>query len=196
MPALRHKADEDDRLRPISIEYLGLKVLNLRSLRTKKIMQNSDLPDHVLVALRRIIRATDLHSRKLGKKTGLTTPQLVIIQAVGDLKDPTVSDIAKAVSLSLATVTTILNRLERNGIVNRARSSVDRRRVIVTLTEEGQSLKSSAPKPLQDSFVDRFSRLESWEQHLIVASLERVAAMMDAEDLDAAPLLASGDSVI
>ena len=196
MPALRHKADEDDRLRPISIEYLGLKVLNLRPLRAKKIMQNSDLPDHVLVALRRIIRATDLHSRKLGKKTGLTTPQLVIIQAVGDLKDPTVSDIAKAVSLSLATVTTILNRLERNGIVNRARSSVDRRRVIVTLTEEGQSLKSSAPKPLQDSFVDRFSRLESWEQHLIVASLERVAAMMDAEDLDAAPLLASGDSVV
>ena len=40
-------------------------------------MQNGDLPDHVLVALRRIIRATDLHSRKLGKKTGLTTPQLV-----------------------------------------------------------------------------------------------------------------------
>ena len=196
MPALRHKADEDDRLRPISIEYLGLKVLNLCPLEDEENMQNSDLPDHVLVALRRIIRATDLHSRKLGKKTGLTTPQLVIIQAVGDLKDPTVSDIAKAVSLSLATVTTILNRLERNGIVNRARSSVDRRRVIVTLTEEGQSLKSSAPKPLQDSFVDRFSRLESWEQHLIVASLERVAAMMDAEDLDAAPLLASGDSVV
>ena len=158
-------------------------------------MQNGDLPDHVLVALRRIIRATDLYSRKLGKKTGLTTPQLVIIQAVGDLKDPTVSDIAKGVSLSLATVTTILNRLERNGIINRARSSIDRRRVIVTLTEEGLNLKGSAPKPLQDSFVDRFSRLESWEQHLIVASLERVAAMMDAEDLDAAPLLASSDSV-
>jgi len=196
MPALRHKADEDDRLQPISIECLGLKVLNLRPLWMTTNMQNGDLPDHVLVALRRIIRATDLHSRKLGKKTGLTTPQLVIIQAVGDLKDPTVSDIAKAVSLSLATVTTILNRLERNGIVNRARSSVDRRRVIVTLTEEGKGLKSSAPKPLQDSFVDRFTRLESWEQHLIVASLERVAAMMDADDLDAAPLLASGDSVI
>jgi DNA-binding MarR family transcriptional regulator len=159
-------------------------------------MQNTKLPDHVLMALRRIIRATDLHSKKLGKKTGLTTPQLVIIQAVGELIDPTVSDIAKTVSLSLATVTTILNRLERNGIVNRARSSVDRRRVIVTLTGEGQDLQRSAPKPLQDSFVDRFTRLESWEQHLIVASLERVATMMDADDLDAAPLLASGDSVI
>ena len=159
-------------------------------------MSTVELPDHVLVALRRIIRATDLHSRALGKKTGLTTPQLVIIQAIGRLKDPTVSDIAKAVSLSLATVTTILNRLERNGVVNRARSSVDRRRVIVTLTEEGQALRGSAPKPLQDSFVAKFSKLETWEQHSIVASLERVAAMMDADDLDAAPLLASCDEVL
>ena len=156
----------------------------------------ADLQDQVLVSLRRIIRATDLHSRKLGKRTGLTTPQLVIIKAIAELKDPTVSDIAKAVSLSLATVTTILNRLESNDLVHRERSSIDRRRVIVTLTEKGQVMNASAPKPLQDSFVDRFTRLENWEQHHIVAALERVATMMDAEELDAAPLLLSGESVI
>lgn len=156
----------------------------------------SDLQDQVLVSLRRIIRATDLHSRKLGKHTGLTTPQLVIIQAIGNLRDPTVSDIAKAVSLSLATVTTILNRLETNGLVNRERSLVDRRRVIVTLTESGEEMRAKAPKPLQDRFVDRFSKLEVWEQHQIVAALERVATMMDAEELDAAPILLSGESVI
>ncbi len=155
----------------------------------------SDLQDHVLVSLRRIIRATDLYSRKLGKRTGLTTPQLVVIQAIGALRDPTVSDVAKAVSLSLATVTTILNRLEANGLVHRERSAVDRRRVIVTLTEKGEELGASAPKPLQDSFVDRFVRLESWEQHQIVAALERVATMMDAEELDAAPILLSGENV-
>lgn len=154
-----------------------------------------DLQDQVLVSLRRIIRATDIHSRKLGKRTGLTTPQLVIITAIGDLKEPTVSDIAKAVSLSLATVTTILNRMETNGLVHRTRSSIDRRRVIVTLTPEGEAIRSSAPKPLQDQFVDRFSKLASWEQHQIVAALERVATMMDAEDLDAAPLLASGETM-
>jgi len=155
----------------------------------------SDLQDQVLVSLRRIIRATDLHSRKLGKRTGLTTPQLVIIHAIGKLKDPTVSEVAKAVSLSLATVTTILNRLESNGLINRERSRLDRRRVMVTLTEQGESMRASAPKPLQDSFVDRFSKLEVWEQHQIVAALERVATMMDAEELDAAPILLSGESV-
>lgn len=155
-----------------------------------------ELSDQVLVSLRRIIRATDLHSRKLGKQTGLTTPQLVIIRAIGKHKEPTVSDIAKEVSLSLATVTTILNRLESNGYVNRQRSSIDRRRVIVTLTEQGEGALSDAPQPLQDAFLNRFSRLETWEQHQIVAALERVATMMDAEELDAAPLLLSGESVI
>jgi len=155
-----------------------------------------DLQDEVLVSLRRIIRATDLHSRKLGKETGLTAPQLVIIKAVGSLTEPTVSDVAKAVSLSLATVTTILNRLETNQLVQRTRSMVDRRQVIVTLTPSGEAMRLQAPKPLQDRFVDRFTKLESWEQHHIVAALERVATMMDAEDLDAAPLLLSGESVV
>lgn len=156
----------------------------------------TDLQDQVLISLRRIIRATDLHSRRLGKQTGLTTPQLVIIQAIRNLEDPTVSDIAKAVSLSLATVTTILNRLESNALVHRQRSDVDRRRVIVTLTETGRELSNKAPKPLQDSFVTRFNKLETWEQFQIVTALERIASMMDAEQLDAAPMLASGDSVV
>jgi len=156
----------------------------------------SDLQDHVLVSLRRIIRATDMHSRKLGKRTGLTTPQLVILSAVGNLHDPTVSDIAKAVSLSLATVTTILNRLESNRLVHRERSTVDRRRVIVTLTPTGEETHNQAPRPLQDRFVGRFAQLESWEQHHIVAALEGVATMMDAETLDAAPMLASEEAVL
>jgi DNA-binding MarR family transcriptional regulator len=159
-------------------------------------MTEQDLSDQVLVSLRRIIRATDLHSRKLGKQTGLTTPQLVIIRAIGQLTAPTVSDIAKDVSLSLATVTTILNRLESNGYVHRERSDVDRRRVNVTLTEKGDQVWKESPKPLQDSFMDRFSNLASWEQHQIVAALERVATMMDAEALDASPLLTSGEAVI
>ena len=73
----------------------------------------SDLENQVLTSLRRIIRATYLHSRKLEKHAGLTTSQLIIIQAINELRDPTVSAIAHAASLSLATVTTILNRLEK-----------------------------------------------------------------------------------
>jgi len=156
----------------------------------------NELEDHVLIALRRIIRATDLHSRALGKETGLTTPQLVVIRAIKDMKTPTVSDIARAVSLSQATVTTILNRLENKGLVQRQRSREDRRAVIVRLTGAGKALWKNAPEPLQYSFTNRLKQLPSWEQHGIVAALERVAAMMDAEELDAAPMLALGQDVL
>lgn len=154
-----------------------------------------DFTDDVLVSLRRIIRATDIHSRRLGKETGLTTPQLVVMRAIAENAGQSVSEIGRRVSLSQATVTSILNRLDTNGLVKRARSREDKRRVNVHLTAKGKRLLTSAPTPLQEGFVARFRALPSWEQHQIVAALERVAEMMDAEDLDAAPLLATGEEV-
>ena len=154
-----------------------------------------DLTDEVLVSLRRIIRANDLHSRKLGRETGLTTPQLVVMRAILDADEPTVSEISRQVSLSQATVTNILNRLESQKLVHRQRSEADRRRVHLTVTAAGRKLLAGAPKPLQEGFIVRFNQLADWEQHLIVSSLARVAAMMDAEGLDAAPLLAPGEEV-
>jgi DNA-binding MarR family transcriptional regulator len=154
-----------------------------------------DLQDKVLVALRRIIRANSLYSRRLGRDTGLSTPQLVVIRCVADRGTPTVTEIARHVSLSQATVTTILNRLEAKGLVRRVRSTADKRRVNINLTDPGRELLVAAPQPLQDSFTDRFSALDDWEQHMIVAALERVATMMDAADLDAAPLLVPGEEL-
>lgn len=153
----------------------------------------SELTDQVLVLLRRIIRATDLYSRQLGRETGLTTPQLVVMRALRDGDVQNASDIAHAVSLSQATVTSILGRLEAGGLIRRERSREDRRCVNVVATAKGKRIQSSAPQPLQEEFIARFSALADWEQHQILSSLARVADMMDARDLDAAPLLATGE---
>ena len=155
----------------------------------------TDLTDEVLVSLRRIIRANDLHSRKLGRETGLTTPQLVVMRAITSSEEATVSEISRDVSLSQATVTNILNRLEAHKLVRRRRCESDRRRVNLSVTPAGQRLLATAPEPLQEGFISRFNQLADWEQHLIVSSLARIAAMMDAEKLDAAPLLVPGEEV-
>jgi DNA-binding MarR family transcriptional regulator len=153
------------------------------------------LLDDVLISLRRILRATSIHSRKLGRSVGITSPQLMVLQAIHDQETPTASEISRAVSLSQATITTIVNTLEQRDLVHRERSSVDRRRVHVSLTDPGREALANAPKPLQESFALRFEALPSWEQHQLVASLERVAMMMDAEDLDAAPVLAEAPDI-
>ncbi len=146
----------------------------------------------VLVALRRLIRATDLHSRHLAKTSGLTSPQLLLLQAIHDNQQVTIRHLADQISLSQATVTTILNRLETRGLVRRQRSDSDRRKVHTHLTKEGQSVLDAAPAPLQSQFVERFSKLDDWEQTAIVSALQRVAHMMDASDLDASPVLDVG----
>ena len=45
---------------------------------------------------------------------------------------------------------------------------------------------------LQEDFERRFALLAEWEQTQILASLQRIAELMDAEDLDASPVLTSG----
>lgn len=148
--------------------------------------------DEVLVALRRIIRATDLHSKHLSKTSGLTSPQLLILQTLHNNGELTVGDVARRVSLSQATVTTIIDRLEKREFVRRERGSTDKRKVYVFLTEAAHQALINAPKPLQDSFVQQFQDLRDWEQTMILTSLERVAHMMDAQHIDASPVLDLG----
>ncbi|MBL6715364.1 MAG: hypothetical protein RLZZ174_932 [Pseudomonadota bacterium] len=152
----------------------------------------SQAPQDVLIALRRIMRATELYSKQLSKTAGLTSPQLLILAAIQRMGDVTIGTIAREVRLSQATVTTILDRLERRGLIYRERSTIDKRKVHAHLTAAGETALSTAPTPLQQSFIARYEGLADWEQSMILAALQRVADMMDAGDLDASPLLHLG----
>ncbi|MBU2862622.1 MarR family transcriptional regulator [Reinekea forsetii] len=148
--------------------------------------------DEVLVALRRVIRATDLHSKHLAKTTGLTAPQILLLQTIRTLGNVTIGEIANNMNLSQATVTTIIDRLEKRSLVYRERSTTDKRKVHAHLSEQGIEVLKDAPTPLQDSFAKQFSDLEDWEQTMIIASLQRVAQMMNAQHIDASPVLDVG----
>ncbi len=153
--------------------------------------KHDHVSDQVIVAIRRLIRAVDLHSRSLVGSHGLTGPQALILKAVhgGSL---TAGELATEVSLSQGTVTDILNRLEQRGLITRLRDTQDRRRVRVQATDAGLALLEQSPPLLQERFAQRFNDLQEWEQTQLLASLQRIAAMMDAEDIDAAPVLSSG----
>jgi len=151
-----------------------------------------DIIAQVLVALRQVIRATDLHSRHLMKTTGLTAPQLLVLRELDGAGELSVSALARRISLSQGTVTSILDRLQARGLVDRERSPTDRRRVLLRLTPAAQAALARAPLPLQEQFVRRFEGLQPWEQHMILAALQQVAQLMNADRIDAAPVLAIG----
>ena len=54
-----------------------------------------------------------------------------------------------------------------------------------------RQLLEAAPPLMQESFVEQFDRLQNWEQHMILSSLQRLVTMMDAKQIEAAPILTS-----
>jgi DNA-binding MarR family transcriptional regulator len=145
----------------------------------------------VLNTLRQIIRAMDIRSRHLAKTVGLTVPQLVVLRAIDEQGQLPIGRIAEGVSLSQATVTNIVDRLAQRGLVVRERGDVDRRKVWLTVTSAGEELLAKSPDILDKEFVDAFEELQPWEQSQILASFQRVAAMMRAQNLSSSLLIVS-----
>jgi len=150
------------------------------------------LEDEIVSALRRIVRAIDLHSRRMVEACGLTGPQIVVLREANRVSGSSISALARAANLGQPTVSGILDRLESQGLVRRKRSPDDRRSVFVAVTAKGARVLADAPSLLQDRFRTELAGLEEWERTQMLALLQRLAFMMDAEAIDAAPMLETG----
>ncbi|MBT3178853.1 MAG: MarR family transcriptional regulator [Desulfobacula sp.] len=150
---------------------------------------------NLLVALRKIIQAIDQHSTQLKKKFGLTGPQLIILQTVVDKELISVTQLSKDVSLSQATVTNITKRLEYQGYLDRDKDTTDKRKINLMVTEKGKAILEKVPPLLQEKFTSKFSKLEDWEQLMIESAFNRVVSMMAAEDIEASPIMITGEVI-
>lgn len=159
------------------------------------------LAHDVLRSIRQIMRRISEYSKHLSSEVGLTVPQLMCLKAIGELeeegeKEITVVGVAARVHLSAATVSRILDRLVRDGLVTRERIAVDRRKVCLALTPSGIERFQSLPVPLQEQFVTRLSALPEQERVALLTALRKLSDLMEANEIDAAPLLHTGDLTV
>jgi len=148
--------------------------------------------EQVLTEMRRIIRATQLNAKTLAAHSQLTVSQLMVLQLLSANGEMTPRQLAQHVNLTQATMTTLLDRLEERNFISRRRSSQDKRRVHVTLSQEGAGQLARAPQTLHNRFMTHFDALQSWEQMQILASLQRIAHLLDVASVDASPILDVG----
>jgi len=139
---------------------------------------NKDLSEEILITLRKIARAMSIYSKSLDKHYGLTSPQLLILHELFQSDQIAIGEIAKKISLSQATVTDIIGRLKIKGLVTRTKNSLDRRQVLIKITSNGKDIINKKPLLLQKDFLAKFDKLQKWEQHLLLSSVERIASMM------------------
>ena len=146
----------------------------------------------ILRAIRRIVRAVDLHSRRLRRESGLNVPQLLTLEAIGHPSEGPVlaAWLAEQVGVSAGTMSGIVDHLVRQGLVDRSRADDDRRCVHLALTEAGRRRLALSPRPLQSRLLERLLALSPAERAEILGALDRLGTLMEAQDLDAAPVLA------
>jgi len=151
-----------------------------------------EITQAALKAIRRVLRATDRGGRKLAVATGLTPSQLLVLQEIYRSRQTSPSAVAKQLQFGQATVTNIVDRLEESGFVTRSRDEADKRQIVLRVAGPGETILEKAPDSLQARFQGRFEALPAWEQAMILAALERLGELLDATDIDAAPLLDVG----
>lgn len=156
--------------------------------------ENPETPEiatDILRSIRRIIRSVSLQSKRLSKATGLTLPQIAVLRAIesSPQHELSVAGISRNVQLSSPTVSGILDRLERAGLVVRERGSTDRRKVWLHLTDAGRTKLADTPAPLQDRFVMHLMELPQERQQELLDALTQVVELMEAEKIDASPFL-------
>jgi len=159
--------------------------------RSPGLASDTDVADRILRALRRILRRVSSHSRAIGRATGLTIPQHLCLRALAaHAPGPaTAADLGRALQVSAPTTSRLLDRLEDAGMIRRKRDRKDRRRVFLTLTEEGRARIAQSPEPLQEEFVRRLRGRSAARRRELLRALETIVELLEATSMDASPVL-------
>ncbi len=159
-------------------------------------MTSDAFEQRLIRGLRHIAHLLYIHSRLLVRRCGLTVPQFLVLDALVRGGEQSAGTLARSVSLSPATISGILNRLEERGLVERARSRADRRWVLIRPTGEARRILTPELSLLSEEFAGRLGSLNGAERQALLDAIDKVARLIGeppagvtpAELIGAAPL--------
>lgn len=99
------------------------------------------LDEHICFAIYSANHAMNRVYKPLLDQLGLTYPQYIALTALWEQDDQTVGEICARLFLESSTVTPLLKRLEKMGLLRRTRDPADERQVRISLTREGRALR-------------------------------------------------------
>jgi DNA-binding MarR family transcriptional regulator len=133
-----------------------------------------------LDAFDRFVRAVR-RARGVGARdsTGLTLSQYSLLEPLQSRPAARVSELAEAAGVTAPTATSILDTLERRGVVARSTAAADRRGVDVVLTAVGRELLAGRHEWLREQQRELFDQLAIDERALAPVLLDRLSWLID-----------------
>jgi MarR family transcriptional regulator, organic hydroperoxide resistance regulator len=138
----------------------------------------------IVNGLRRVVRAVELYSQEVFKNFGLTGPQLWALKTLRRHGPLATSALAQSLAVQSSTLSVLVDRLERRGLVRRVRPRADRRFVEIALTPKGLALAARAPEAAQGRLLHGLARLSPARQRSIQKAVDQLVAMMEATDME------------
>jgi DNA-binding MarR family transcriptional regulator len=149
----------------------------------------------ILVSIRKILRSLNLESKKIQKEYGVTIPQLMCLDYLGNNPEfkSTQINIARYLNLNSSTMSGIIDRLESKGFVARLPNPEDKRTVFISLTSKGSKLLDKSPQLLHKQLSQKLEKLPPEKIEEISNALKILITSLDIEEISASPIISIDD---
>lgn len=140
------------------------------------------LSDEILTAYLKVSQHASRQFRIHFGKMNLTFPQALVLNALLEEPSIPISVLAEKTGSANSTISGIVDRLEKLGLVWRERSEKDRRVIYVRLTEECYRLRDNADANVRDYFGGLMGDLREEEQRNILEALEKLDKVLSRKE--------------
>lgn len=134
----------------------------------------------VVDSLRHIVRALRLSSGVAEDRLGVSGAQLFVMQQLAEAPASSLREVAARTLTDQSSVSVVVSRLVRSGLVSRRTSSTDARRAELSLTAKGKTLLAKAPELAHVRLVEALERSRPLELRTVARVLGEVAKALGA----------------
>lgn len=113
-------------------------------------------------------------TKELARRADLTGPQLTVVKMLESFGDLSLSELSERIRAQNSTVTGIIDRMERERLVVRERSTEDRRVFRIRLTPRGRELAGAIPVEPMEIFRSALESLSGDERRELVRLLTKI----------------------
>jgi DNA-binding MarR family transcriptional regulator len=136
-------------------------------------------PETVAAELRPVLLRLARELRKETEQLGITARQATLLWLVKRSPGLSLAELAAEEGISAPAMSGHVDRLERAGLLERVRSSDDRRRVGLSLTEDGERIMRSVRARRTTWLADRLKSLEPNEIEAVEAAIPALMRLLE-----------------
>lgn len=146
-------------------------------------VSQEDRIDEIVLSIRKLAHSDKLYTKQLNRRHQVSLPQLLCLKALCMEGPMPISKIGENLLVKSSTITGVIDRLEKKGLVERSRIGTDRRVITIRLTGSGSEMAADRMPSIHRNITHGLRNLAASEIQHIADSLNILVAMLEEPDI-------------